>query len=140
AIVVPHGNPKHVTGLADLGRAGMTVALAAPEVPVGRYATQAFTKAGVLRPEASSEAGVEAEPARGAVGEAGAGVECTTGGRAGRDRVEAVTTPEAHNVIASYPIAILKSAPNAAGARAFVDYVLSAAGQRVLQRSGFIAP
>src|SRR5262249_37319661 len=31
AIVVPKGNPKHVTGLADLGRAGMTVALAAPE-------------------------------------------------------------------------------------------------------------
>jgi len=140
AIVVPHGNPKHVTGLADLGRAGMTVALAAPEVPVGRYATQAFTKAGVARPQASSEVDVKAVLTRVAMGEADAGVVYTTDVIAGGDRVEAVTIPEAHNVIASYPIAILKSAPNAAGARAFVDYVLSAAGQRVLERSGFIAP
>jgi len=140
AIVVPHGNPKRVAGLADLGRAGMTVALAASEVPVGRYATQAFAKAGVPRPEASSEVDVKAVLTRVAMGEADAGVVYATDMTAGGDRVEAVTIPDAHNVIASYPIATLKSAPNAAGARAFVDYVLSAAGQGVLQRSGFIAP
>ncbi len=139
-IVVPRGNPKHVTSLADLGRAGMTVALAAPEVPVGRYATQAFAKAGVPRPEASSEVDVKAVLMRVAMGEADAGIVYTTDVIAGGDRVEAVAIPEAHNVIASYPIATLKAAPNAAGARAFVAYVLAVAGQRVLKRSGFVAP
>jgi molybdate transport system substrate-binding protein len=140
AIVVPRGNPKHVAGLADLGRPGMTVALAAPEVPVGRYATQAFAKAGVPRPEASNEVDVKAVLTRVAMGEADAGIVYTTDVVAGGDRVEAVSIPEQHNVIASYPIATLKAAPNAAGARAFVAYVLSAPGQRVLARSGFLAP
>src|SRR5262249_10866971 len=125
AIVVPRGNPKHVAGLADLGRSGMTVALAAPGVPVGGYAGQAFAKAGIPRPQASNEVDVKAVLTRVAMGEADAGVVYTTDVVAGGDRVEAVSIPEQHNVIASYPIAALKGAPNAAGARAFVAYVLS---------------
>ena len=52
-IVVPAGNPKHVTGLADLGRAGLVVVLCASAVPCGHYATEALQKAGVriLEPE-----------------------------------------------------------------------------------------
>src|SRR5438105_2107830 len=46
-IVVPAGNPKHVTGLADLSRAGLVVVLCAPAVPCGHYAAEALKKANV---------------------------------------------------------------------------------------------
>jgi molybdate transport system substrate-binding protein len=140
AIIVTRGNPKHVTGLADLGRPGMTIALAAPAVPVGRYAAEAFAKAGVPVPAGSNEADVKAVVTRVSMGEADAGVVYTTDVAAGGDRIEAVSIPDAHNVLARYPIAALKRAPNGAGARAFVAHVLSPAGRRALTGSGFLAP
>jgi molybdate transport system substrate-binding protein len=74
------------------------------------------------------------------MGEADAGVVYVTDVTAGGDKVEAVTIPEAQNVVASYPIAVLKGAANAPGARDFVGYVLSPSGQRVLAASGFLPP
>jgi molybdate transport system substrate-binding protein len=44
------------------------------------------------------------------------------------------------NASTSYPLAALSHAPNAAGAQAFVDFVLSSAGQAVLTQDGFGAP
>jgi len=128
AIIVPKGNPKHVTGLADLARPGMTIALAAPAVPVGRYAAEAFAKAGVPAPAGSNEADVKAVVTRVSLDEADAGVVYTTDAAAGGEKVETVAIPDGHNVVARYPIATLKGAPNPAGARAFVAYVLSPPG------------
>ena len=140
AIIVPAGNPKHVAALADLGRSGMTIALAAPAVPVGRYALEAFGKAGVTAPAGSNEADVKAVVTRVSMGEADAGIVYATDVAAGGAKVEGVAIPDAHNVVARYPIATLKGAPNAAGARDFVAYVLSAPAQRVLAGAGFLAP
>jgi molybdate transport system substrate-binding protein len=140
AIIVPKGNPKHVAGLADLTRAGMTLALTAPAVPVGRYALEAFAKAGVTAPAGSNEVDVKAVVTRVSMGEADAGIVYVTDVTAGGAKVEGVAIPDAHNVIARYPIAALKAAPNAAAARELVAYVLSAAAQRVLAGSGFLAP
>lgn len=39
-----------------------------------------------------------------------------------------------------YPIAVLKHAPNSAGAQAFVNFVLSSQGQQVLTAAGFEQP
>src|SRR5262249_6063377 len=140
AIIVTKGNPKHVKGLADLGHPGMTIALAAPAVPVGRYAAEAFAKAGVPTPAGSNEADVKAVVPRVAMGEADAGVVYTTDAGAGGDKIEAVAIPDAQNVLARYPIATLKHGANAAGARDFVAYVLSPAGLRALTGSGVLAP
>lgn len=140
AIIVPRGNPKHVNGLADLARQGMVISLAAPGVPVGDYAREAFEKAGVPVPNASQETDVKAVAMRVSMGEADAGVVYATDVAAGGDKVEIVVIPDAHNVTAKYPIATLENAPNAAGARAFVAYVLSPPGQTVLKGAGFLAP
>jgi len=42
--------------------------------------------------------------------------------------------------VATYPIAVLSAAPHPAAARAFVDFVLSAAGRVILARYGFGPP
>jgi molybdate transport system substrate-binding protein len=140
AIIVPKGNPNRVTGLADLGRDGTTVALAAPAVPAGRYAIEAFGKAGVAVPAGSHEADVKAVVTRVATGEADAGIVYATDVVAGGAHIEAVAVPDAHNVLARYPIAVMKSAKDAAAAQAFVAHVLSASGQRMLAVAGFLAP
>jgi ABC-type molybdate transport system substrate-binding protein len=46
--------------------------------------------------------------------------------------------PDPYNVIASYPIAVLKAARNREAARQFVELVASDAGQRVLQQHGLL--
>jgi molybdate transport system substrate-binding protein len=140
AIIVPRGNPKHLKSLADLARPGLIISLAAPGVPVGRYAAEAFAKANTPVPDASREADVKAVVTRVSMGEADGGVVYVTDVAAGGDKVEMVPIPEAQNVLASYPIAVLKGAANAPGARDFVAYVLLPAGQRVLAASGFLPP
>ena len=49
-----------------------------------------------------------------------------------------IDIPDELNQIATYPIAVLKDAGDPALARAFLDYVLSAEGQAILQGQNFI--
>src|SRR5262249_31680103 len=140
AIIVPRGNPKQVRSLSAPSRKGMTVSLAAPAVPVGHYAIEAFGKANAQVPDASNEADVKAVVTRVSMGEADAGVVYVTDAAAGGDKVEAITIPDVHNVIAHYPIAALKHPPDAAAARQFIDYIGSPRARSVLERAGFLAP
>ena len=51
--------------------------------------------------------------------------------------VEGIDFPEAAQAVNEYPIVTLAGAPNAEGAQAFVDYVLSDEGKAVLEKYGF---
>jgi molybdate transport system substrate-binding protein len=73
-----------------------------------------------------------------ALGEADTGIVYVTDVRAAGIEVEGVDIPEAFNVDARYPIAVLKGAPNPAAAEAFVALVLSREGQQVLAAFGFL--
>jgi molybdate transport system substrate-binding protein len=135
-IAVAKGNPKGVHSLADLARSGLVVVLADPSVPAGKYAAQALTKAGVTVHPASLELQVTGVLSKVAFGEADAGIvyhsDVVTSGQ-----VDGVVIPDAQNVIGDYPIAVLKSAQNQAGAVAFIDFVLSTDGQSILTAAGF---
>jgi molybdate transport system substrate-binding protein len=139
-IVVQKGNPKRISTLADLARGDLVVVLAAPGVPAGTYAVQSLAKAGVKLTPKSQEQDVKSVVSKVALGEADAGIVYVTDVRSAGVGVEGVPIPDSENVLASYPLAVVKTAANAAGARLFADYVLSAAGQRVLARYGFAAP
>jgi molybdate transport system substrate-binding protein len=135
-IVVPRGNPKEVAGLADFGRLRV-VALAAPSVPAGRYAAEAFARAGLPVPAASQEPDVRAVLTKVELGEADAGVVYVTDALAAGDRVTRVTVPSEHNVVASYLAATARRSGHRSEAAAFVAAVRSPSGQRVLGRFGF---
>ncbi len=55
------------------------------------------------------------------------------------DKVTVIVFPPGAAPEAVYPIAALKSAPNGAGAQAFIDFMLHD-GQQYLRGRGFIAP
>lgn len=138
-IVVGKGNPKHITALSDLGRSGLVVVLCAPAVPCGRYAAQALLKAGVSLKPASEETDVKAVLSKVALGEADAGIVYITDVQAAGTAVEGVAIPAALNVVAEYPIVILKDSQNRALARAFISYILTD-GRRILAGYGFTSP
>jgi molybdate transport system substrate-binding protein len=137
-IAVARGNPRRVTGLADLARPGLKVVLAAPQVPAGRYAAEALARAGVTARPVSLEDNVKAVVTKVGLGEADAGIVYVTDVTAAGDELEGVAIADDQNVPASYPIAALTQAPNPAGGRAFAEYVRSAAGQATLARFGFL--
>ena len=138
-IAVGAGNPKHITGLSDLAHSGLVVVLCAPAVPCGRYATQALQKAGAIVKPASLEADVKAVVSKVALGEADAGIVYVTDVKAASATVQGVEIPSGQNIVADYPVAILKDSQNAPLAKAFVSYLLGA-GQPTLARYGFTGP
>ncbi|MBA3532388.1 MAG: extracellular solute-binding protein, partial [Ardenticatenales bacterium] len=57
-----------------------------------------------------------------------------------QEQVHIIPIPDAYNVRASYVIAVVRDAPQAAGAAAFLSFVQSAEGQSILKKWGFLAP
>jgi len=139
-IAVAGGNPKQIGGLSDLARPGLIVVLAGPTVPAGRYALEALQKAGVTVRPASQEVDVRAVLNKVVLGEADAGIVYVTDVKSADARVTGVGIREQHQVIARYPIAVVRDSKNPRLAKAFVDYLLSDEGQRLLAEYGFSRP
>ena len=139
-IAVPPTNPGHVTGVADLARKGVKVALCQAQVPCGTVAKTVFDNAKITVTPVTQEADVKSVLAKVTLGEVDAGVVYVTDVRAAGGKVKGIEIPGDVNASTSYPIAALTKVPNAAGAKAFVDFVLSAAGAAVLTQDGFAAP
>jgi molybdate transport system substrate-binding protein len=138
-IVVAPGNPKGITGLADLAKPGLIYITEAPTVPAGKYALQALKMAGVTVTPKSLETDVKSVISKIELGEADAGIVYTTDVTAAGAKVQGVAIPAAENVIATYPIVAVKASANLTAANAFIAYVLSAAGQSKLQSFGFLS-
>ena len=139
-MAVAPGNPKRISSLADLARRDLVVVLAAPSVPAGKYALDALGKAGVALTPASQEVDVRAVLNKVALGEADAGIVYVTDVRSAAGRVAGVDIPEQHQVIAPYPVAVLKESRNPRLSSLFVEFLLGPDGQRVLGDFGFTRP
>ena len=150
-VVVPAKNPAGIHTLQDLAKPKLKLVLTNKDVPVGNYARQALEKLShdpsygpdfaqrVLTNLVSEETNVKQVAAKVQLGEADAGIVYSTDvNPALRDPVRVIQVPPAFNVIAKYPIAVVKGARNEAGARAFIAYVLSPTGQAILARHGFL--
>jgi molybdate transport system substrate-binding protein len=150
-VIVPKSNPARIARLQDLGRYGIKLVLAADAVPAGRYAREAIHQLAresgfppdfgprVLRNVVSNEDNVKAVVAKVQLAEADAGVVYVSDVTPQVARlVRRFELPDSANVIASYPIAVLRHAPNPEAARTFINLVLSPEGQRVLAHNGFL--
>ncbi|MET7278007.1 molybdate ABC transporter substrate-binding protein [Kribbella sp. NPDC005582] len=139
-IAVPKGNPGKVTGLKDFTDQDKKIALCAAQVPCGAAAAKVFTAAGLTPQPDSLEQDVKAALTKVSLGEVDAALVYKTDVLAAKDKVDGIEFPEAGKAINDYPIATLTKAPNADGAKAFVDYVLSDQGKAVLSAAGFDVP
>lgn len=53
-------------------------------------------------------------------------------------KVTVIDIPDPYNVIAQYPIAVVKSSSHASDAQAFMAFVLSPEGQAIMKKYQFI--
>ena len=150
-VILPKANPAHIQTLGDLARPGLKIILAAPGVPVGGYSLIALNKLNaqfgatysmtVLSNVVSYEDNVRQVVAKIQLNEGDAGIVYTSDVTpAVAENLITLSIPDEFNVLASYPIAALSAAPQPELAAAFVEYVLSAQGQLVLQKWGLISP
>jgi molybdate transport system substrate-binding protein len=152
-VIVPINNPANVTSLKDLAKKGLKLDVAAPAVPVGKYAGQILDNLGkspaygpayesaVKANEVSQEENVKAVVSKVQLGEADAGIVYLTDVTpAESSKVKMIDIPDNFNVIAQYPIAVTKNAAHPQDAQAFVQYILSPDGQAVLLKYHFISP
>ncbi len=137
AIIVAKGNPKKIKSLTDFSR--ISFVLCAPEVPCGRYGVEALSKAGVKARPKSLETNVKGVVTKVTSGEADAGIGYVTDAKAAAASAEGIEIPDAQNVIAEYPMAVLKQSANSNLAYAFLDYILGPEAQAVLAKYGFAA-
>ena len=137
---VAPGNPKGITGLADLAKPGVTVVLEAPGVPAGDYTRQVLTSKGITVSPKSLETDVKSALAKVTSGEADATVVYVTDVAAAKSTVTGVTIPDADQPSITYPIAVVKASSNQAAAAAFVQSAVSGEVQKDLIAAGFLAP
>ena len=150
-VIVPKTNPAQIEHLQELARGGIKLVLADESVPAGHYARVIITQLGLIRGYptnysahvlnnvVSNEDNVKGVVAKVQLGEADAGVVYVSDVTpAVAKQVTRIEIPDAANVIADYPVTVLRHSMNPAAARAFVELLLSPAGQAVLARNGFI--
>ena len=150
-VILPVNNPGKINTLKDLANKGIKIDIEGPTVPAGKYSLQVLDKMGqssdygksyesaVKGNFVSQEDNVKAVVTKVQLGEADAGfVYLTDVTSKVASKVKELTIPDNFNVVAEYPIAVTKKAPDASDAQAFVQYVLSSDGQAVLQKYHFL--
>lgn len=150
-VITPADNPAGVETLADLAQPGLLLVLAAPDVPVRDYTDTMLElmaadaeygpdyRDAVMANLASEEDNVRQVAAKVALGEADAGVVYSSDVTPDiADDVLIFDIPDAFNTLAEYPIArVTGSADPWLGWR-FIRFVMSAEGQAILAKWGFI--
>lgn len=139
-IAVAPGNPKHIDDLDDLTAPGLQVVTCAAPVPCGAATAKVEQAADVTLRPVSEEQSVTDVLGKVESGQADAGLVYVTDVRGAGGKVDGVTFDAARKVVNTYPIGVVKDAPNAELARSFSAFVRSEDGQHVLAAAGFGAP
>ncbi len=148
-VILAPNNPGKVTQLQDIGRPGVRLMLAVPDIPIGKSTEDALKKmeatfgAGftekVTKNVVSRELGVKPIVSKVQLGEADAGVVFVTDARSAPD-LETVQVPDNLNSPVAFSIAPVTAAKHPQAAQAFVDFMSGEAGQNVLRDQGYQPP
>lgn len=158
AIMVPQGNPGHVQGLEDLGRAGLRVSMPNPEWEgIGKQILSSYRKAGG---EKLVEAVMQTKVADGSTflthmhhrqsplrvlqGKSDAApvweTEVYFQQHILHHPVEGVEIPASQNTIATYTAGLMKNAPHPEAARDFFKFMTSDRALAIYGKYGFHPP
>ncbi|MEV5079622.1 molybdate ABC transporter substrate-binding protein [Streptomyces sp. NPDC093064] len=139
-IATAPGNPDKISSLKDLTGPGLKVVLCDKTVPCGAAAQKVLDASHLKLTPVSYEQDVKSALTKVELKEADAALVYKTDVKAAAGRVQGVEFPESADAVNDYPITLLKNAPNATAAKAFVELVTSAEGQKVLTGAGFLKP
>jgi molybdate transport system substrate-binding protein len=150
SLIVPKDNPAKIKSLSDLAKPGIKIVMGTKDVPVGDYALQIIDKLGnvssygqdyktkVLSNVISQETTVNYVVTKVALGEADVGfayVSDVTADLAGK--VDKIEIPDEYNIIAEYPLGLLKESEHPNECMEFMNLVMSDEGKAVLEKYGF---
>jgi molybdate transport system substrate-binding protein len=150
SLIVPKDNPGKIGNLTDLAKPGLKIVIGTKDVPVGDYAMQIINKLGndsaygaeykqkVLANIISQETNVNYVVTKVALGEADAGfayISDVTKDLA--SKVDNIEIPDKYNVIAEYPMGILKDSKYPTESEKFIRLVASDEGTAILEKYGF---
>ena len=151
-VIAPASNPAHITGLRDLANPGVKLVTASTSVPIGQYTVTMLHKAGAdpnfgadfqngfQNNVVSQQTDDKQIVAQVRLGEADAAVVYATDiTPSTQTQLISFQVPAAFNTDVTYPIATTRG-DHPAGGQAFVDFVLSPAGQQVLKTWNFLPP
>jgi molybdate transport system substrate-binding protein len=139
-VAVPPNNPANVTSVTDLAKSSVKVALCQPTVPCGVVAAEVFKNAGITVKPVTLQADVKSVLTQVELGNVDAGMVYVTDVMAAGSKAKGVTIAASDNASTLYPIATISSSKHKSEAQAFMNYVLSPAGQQVLTAAGFQQP
>ena len=149
-VVVPAGNPGGIASLEDLAAPGRKIAIGAESVPVGTYARTVLEKMNsglgsdfsrrVMSNVVTEANKVTAIVSSVSLGEVDAGFVYVTDATSAGDKVERIDIPNEYqsDPLPTYPIAVVKTNRSGEVAQRFIDFLLSAEGQRILQKYDFL--
>ena len=139
-VATPPNNPGNVSSVNDLAKKSVKVALCQPQVPCGVVATDVFKNAGITVKPVTLQPDVKSVLTQVETGNVDAGMVYVTDVKAAGSKVKGVPIPASDNASTTYPIATIKGSKHTSEAQAFMNYVLSSAGQQVLAAAGFEKP
>jgi len=141
-IVVPKANPAGIKSIYDLTKPGVSIDIANSGVPVGSYTLQILNQMnlakGVLANVVSQETDVRFVLSKVALGQVDAGFVYSTDAQTVPGQVTVIPVPAWAQPKVTYAMAVVKNSPNQAAAQAFINEVLSKAGQAKLLSYGFL--
>ncbi len=150
ALIIPGDNPANIHSISDLAKPGIKIVIGVKDVPIGDYTLQILDKLAsdatygpefkrkVIANVVSNETNVNYIVSKIALGEADAGIayksDVTEDLAA---KITKIEIPDEYNVIAEYPIGILKQSKYPAQAEEFINLVKSDEGKAILEKYGF---
>ena len=139
-LVTPAANPGNVERITDLDDSDVAYAVCVPAAPCGAASAALLDRSGVTAAPVSEEDSVRDTLGKVVAGEVDAGLVFVSDAQAAGRRVRAIPVPAADNVRTS-DVALVLDNPgtdDTDAAQAWVDLLISAAGQRVLLDYGFL--
>lgn len=151
--IIPASNPAGLRELRDLARPGLKIVTTQPDVPAGAYTRQLLDRlaaepsygpayrTAVLANLASEEDNVRQVVAKVRLGQADAGFAYRTDVTpSAAEELAVLAIPDRFDQPSVYLVAPTAGARAPSAAERFVEFLLSAEGQTILDRYGFLPP